>query len=690
MSSCRHCGLPAKAEFCCPGCESVYQLVTSLGLGDYYRNRTEAPGAPPEPVPSSAHYDRPDLQALYADGPGFHLLLDGLHCAACAWLIEHAVERLEGVESARVNYATSRLSVSGSMSLGAVVAAVGALGYRATPYRPDGREGHSDRTLLRRMAVAGFAAGNVMLLAAALYSGASQDEVFSRLFHVASLVLVLPVIFYSAIPFWQGARNALSQRVLTMDVPIALGLGVTFITSTIDTLRDQGPVYFDTVAMFVFVLLIGRYLERLARGRVGSALERLLALQVQIATLEDGSEVPTAELRPGMRVQVGPAGRLPADGTVVAGQAYLDEAMLTGESRPRAVAPGDRVMGGSLDLDGLLLVEVTHSAAEGILTALARRVEEAQSRRAPLQRLADKAARRFLSDVLSLSAVTLALWMMHDPARALEVAVSVLIITCPCALGLATPLVVAVATGRAASRGLLFRGGEALEACRAITTVVLDKTGTLTEGRLTLVGQPDRRWLRLAAAVERCNPHPVGLALLRAWGDEPLPAVDQLESLPGLGVRAVVEGRSVVVGSPRLIPAELESQVLVQVDGQVVAGYDLTDELRPEAREVLERMRARGLKLILASGDRSSNVEEVARRLPLDEAYGSLLPEDKYVLVRRLQASGERVAGGHQSAAQNHRVAAAQQAVSQDPSQERCGVDQRSVRAIHSIGFAII
>lgn len=646
MSSCLHCGLPARQAFCCAGCETVYQLVASLGLEDYYRHRTELPGVPAEPSDSTA-YDRPEISALYADGETYHLLLDGLHCAACAWLIEHAVGRLEGVSRARVNYATSRLAVSGTMSLGAVVKAVGRLGYRATPYRPDLQEWRrvsSDRGLLRRLAVAGLAAANIMMMAIANYAGASQDGYFRNLFDGLSLLLALPVILYAAQPFWKGARGALSQGMLTMDVPICLGLGVTFLTSLVNTLRGRGPVYFDTVSMFVFALLIGRYLERLARGRVSSSLERLLALQVQTARLEDGTEVPVSELQPGARVEVGPATSLPADGLVVQGQAFVDESMLTGESRPREVAPGSQVMGGSVSLDGRLLVEVQHTAQESVLQRLARRVEQAQSQRAPIQRLADRAAQRFLKVVLGLALLTWLLWHGN-----LEVAVSVLIITCPCALGLATPLVVAVATGRGAARGLLFRGGEALEQCRAVTTVVLDKTGTLTEGVLELQGQPDRRWLRLAAAVERSCPHPIGRALVAAWGDEPLPPAHELENLPGLGVRARVEGQAVVVGSPTLLPggppaAAGCTQVLLEVDGQLRACYALTDRVRPEATEVLQRLRARGLKLVLASGDRAEVVAQVAARLPLDEAYGALLPEDKFELVRRLQAQGQRVA----------------------------------------------
>ncbi len=649
---CRHCGLPSSAEFCCAGCEAVNTCIHSLGLDDYYRFRTETPPAPAELPPSAAHYDRSEIAERYAVGDNWHVLLDGLHCAACAWLVEQALQRLEGVREARVNYATSRLKVTGSASLGQVVAAVQALGYRATPYHPDLQErprAEDDRTLLRRLAVAGCAAGNIMLMAAALYSGAAEEEHFEALFHRVSLLLVLPVVLYSAVPFWKGAWNAVKARTLTMDVPIALGLGVTFLASLV------GPaVYYDTVAMFVFVLLIGRYLERLARGRVSSTLERLLCLQVETARLQDGREVPVAELGTGARVLVGPGCRLPADGQVETGRAFVDESMLTGESSPRAVEPGAVVLGGSLNLDGSLLVRVTAVGSQSVLARLARRVEEAQSRRAPIGRLADQAARRFLVVVHSLAALTFLIWQVVDPSRALPVAVSVLIITCPCALGLATPLVVAVATGRAAARGLLFRGGEALEACRAITTVVLDKTGTLTEGRLQLIETVcapgrERELLRLAAAAEQSCPHPLGRSLVAAWGPEVLPAVEDLESLPGLGLRCRVEGHRLAVGSRALVSQGTEQRsgctmVYLEVDGRVEASFALSDTLRPEAGKVVQQLRQRGLKLILASGDAPECVLEVARQLSLDAAHGAMLPEDKHELVRELEARGERVA----------------------------------------------
>ncbi|MEW6280533.1 MAG: heavy metal translocating P-type ATPase [Candidatus Eremiobacterota bacterium] len=664
--SCLHCGLPlpprpVDGSFCCAGCAAVFGLLRDSGLSDYYRFRAEPPMKPAEPREGDHEYlNLPEIYRRYLPpGSGrFCLVLDGLHCAACAWLVEKALASIPRVSQVHVNYATSRLTVEFADEpppLGEIVSRVERLGYRATPYNPELSERprrESDRTLLLRLGVAGFAAGNIMLLASALYSGAEADPAYRDLFHGTSLLLALPVVLYSAVPFWRGALAALKQRTVTMDVPIAIGLGTTFATSLV------GPrAYFDTVAMFVFVLLIGRYLESTSRGRVGATLERLLALQTRTARLVSGREVPVEELVEGDRVEVGPGDRFPADGVVESGRAWVDESMLTGESRPRGVCASEAVSGGTLNLDGRLVVRVTRTGSATALAQIARRVEEAQSQKAPVQRLADGAARRFVAVTLGLAALTLAVWWRFAPDRALEVAFSVLIITCPCALGIATPLVVAVATGRGAARGLLFRGGQALEACRHLTHVVLDKTGTLTRGRLELVRvvtRKDRlRILEMAASVESGCSHPLARALVQAG--RPGPAATDFENLPGLGVRATVEGHRVALGSRALVTGacdldlgdlEVDGHTLVwmEVDGRVEAVLALADTLRPEAAHVLQTLRARGLALTLASGDSPAAVARVARQLGIRDWRGGMLPADKQALVQDLERRGARVA----------------------------------------------
>lgn len=668
----------AERRFCCPACELVFQAIHEAGLGTYYRRREQAPGRPAEEPPPGqfAWLDRLEIGERYlAQRPDgtleASLVLEGLHCAACAWLVERAVGDLEGVEEARVNYATSRLQVRWTREacgLGQVARQVSRVGYRAVPYDPAGQEAarsRDDRDLLLRMGVAGAAAGNTMLLAVALYAGASSDleEPYRTAFHAVSLALSLPVLFYSATPFFRGAWTGLRHGAFTMDVPIALGILVTFLYSLWATLAGQGEVYFDTMANFVFVLLVGRMLERSARGRVSNAVERLLALRPRSAVrvrAGERQEVSVEELIPGDLVEVVPGCAVPVDGRVREGTAWVDESALTGESAPASRGPGDLVAAGVVNRDGVLLVEALRTGNDTALAQIARRIEEAQVRQAPVQRLADRAARWFVGIVLWLAAGTFVLWLPSGAERAMVVAVAVLIITCPCALALATPLAVSVATGRAASRGILFRGGDVLEAARGLTHVILDKTGTATEGVFELrsvLGDP--AGLRVAAALEQRSVHPLARALVGAGLESPPEALD-FRAVPGRGVSGRVEGASWALGNLDFLEgAQVEPALRAQAEvaegqghtviwlareGRVVSAFALADRLRPEAPEVVGWLRSRGLEVLLVSGDRPAPVQAAARALGVEEFHAGVLPQAKEELVRRLQSGGARVA----------------------------------------------
>lgn len=645
--TCRHCGQNSPEEFCCRGCSLAYQLVHSLGLDAYYEWR---PAGEPVADPASLGlYRDPEVaQSLLFEGT-YHCLLDGLHCAACGWLVERALGQLEGLSEVNVNYATQRLSFRPDHAerLVSALERVQQLGYRAIPYDPNRSERprtQADRMLLLRFGVAACAAGNVMLTALALYSGADLDLAYRPLFHRMSFLLTLPVVFFSAVPFWSGAWNALKQRQLTTDVSISLGLGVTFLYSLGAAFMGRQHVYFDTVAMFVFVLLLGRLLEGGARSKAGLAVERLLSLQDHSAWRWNGSdfeEVPADRLRLGDRVQVGAGARVPADGRVVRGLCSVDEAHLTGESQPRAAAPGDTVYGGSLCLDGVLEVELTQLGGTSLLAQVARLVESSQCTPARIQRAADRLAGVLLPLILLLSLATLVL--THNLDRAL----AVLIITCPCALGIATPLVVSLAAGVAARHGLLFRDGTTVETARCVTHVVVDKTGTLTEGRLEMVDGPRDHRLQWAASLEAPCHHPLAASLLRASGQAPDP-VEDWQLVPGQGVEGRIGGtflrlgRAGYLGRPEL-SCDLTC-VWLEADGHLVGRFEFRDQLRPEAGEFVQWLRARGLKVLLASGDRRAVVEKVAAQLGLDDFRAECLPLDKVRLVEELQSQGGVVA----------------------------------------------
>ncbi|MBS2034222.1 cadmium-translocating P-type ATPase [bacterium] len=646
--SCKHCGQDSQgAEFCCRGCQAAYSLVHSLGLDIYYQYRDAS--APVEEAASLALYRDPEVaQGLLFEGE-YHCLLDGLHCAACAWLVERALGQMPGLQSVQVNYSTQRLRFQPESyeQLLPALERVQQLGYRAIPYDPNKNErprARADRMLLMRFGVAASAAGNVMLAALALYSGADLDQAYRPLFQKLSFVLCLPVVFFSAVPFWTGARNALRQRRLTTDVSISLGLGVTFLYSLVATWLGRQHVYFDTVAMFVFVLLLGRLLEGAARSKAGLAVERLLSLQDHSAWCWNGDtyeEIPADRLKLGDRVQVRAGARVPADGRVLSGRCSADESHLTGESQPRWLQPGDSVYGGSLCLDGVLEVELTQLGGTSLLAQVARMVESAQCTPAPIQRAADRLAGVLLPLILLLSALTLVL--THDLDRSL----AVLIITCPCALGIATPLVVSLAAGVAARHGVLFRDGLTIETARQVTHVVLDKTGTLTEGRLQLVDGPQDQRLLWAASLEAPCQHPLAAALRRAC-PEPLLQVEDWQLTAGQGVQGRIGdrfmrlGRAEFLGRPEL--AGDTTSVWLEVDGQISAQFGFQDQLRPEAADFVGYLQSQGLQVWLASGDRAAVAESVARELGIRHVRSQCLPLDKVELLEQLQSTGGVVA----------------------------------------------
>ncbi|MHB2020507.1 MAG: heavy metal translocating P-type ATPase [Candidatus Xenobia bacterium] len=645
--TCQHCGLPARGEFCCSACELVYSAIQDAGLGSYYQRRDALPLQPPRSRRVEG-MNAPQVQARYVRAAGqdcvqADLWLDGLHCAACCWLVEKAVERRPGVLEARVNYSTARLAVTwdpAMLGLGDVMDTVRGVGYTATPRGPAGGRPANHRTLVMRLGVAAFCAGNIMLLAISMYAGDATgiDPAMRSFFRWVSMALATVVVLYPAQLFFTGARAAWRERIMTMDVPISLGILTTYTWSLF-----SNTVYYDTVAMFVFVLLIGRMLEMSAQRRAAGAVEGLLALSPRTATrVHDGTrmEVPVDALVLGDHVEVLPGGRVPVDGMVMEGRSWVNESMWTGEPAAVSRGTGDRVSSGTLAEDGRLLIRAERTGSETALARIAAMVERAQSRRSRLQRLTDRAAAWFVGIVLVLAAGTFAV------THSVMIAVSVLIITCPCALGLATPLAVALASGYGATRGILVRDGDTLEALTGITHVLFDKTGTLTEGALQVVevlsaDVPEA--CRLAAAVEIQSSHPLARAICHTW-DGPLPVPECCETIPGFGMRARVEGHDVCLGStddPRRPHATL---VGLTVDGQHAATFVLQDTLRAEAADVVAALHARGLKVGLLSGDREGAVRAVASAVGIGVWQAGMTPARKAAYIDALQREGARVA----------------------------------------------
>jgi Cu2+-exporting ATPase len=699
--SCFHCGLlippeadfharldEAEREFCCFGCQSVSSAIYEAGLQGYYQRTPEGVllGPPPEPPKDIEIYDFDEVQQEFTTCSGdvrdIHLLVEGIHCAACVWLIERGLQRASGVLSAEVNLASKRLHLrwdNSKSKLSDLIRALARIGYAAVPYDPETAEGairKTNRAMLYRLFFAGFTMMNMMWIAIALYSGANQDE-FRGFFHWMGLLLATPTLLYSGYPFFRGAAGGLRAGHLTMDLPIALGLSVTYAYSLYVTLTNnqQGEVYFDTVTNLTFVILIGRYLEGMFRHQAVSATKRLMELQPRVATvMRDGQEqmTPIRGVKLGDHVLIKPGYKVPVDGVVIEGYSAVDESMLSGESVPVSKTVGAQVSSGTINTSGALLVEVRALLQDTTLSKIIRLVEEAQSSKAPIQRLADTIVPWFVLVTIICATITFFLWNSQDFEIALMAATSVLIITCPCALGMATPMSIAVASGLGAKHGILVKNGLVLETLSKVTHFVFDKTGTLTEGKMSVAqvhvasGAEEREVLRHAAAVERYSEHSVAKAIVAEAEARQLPHRDLVangfHATAGLGVEASVDGQAVLLGSAEWLTQrgvaldatlqarahQLEAQavscVYVAQNGKHTAVIALADRLRSDAKQLVDELRAAGITMTLLSGDRRPVAEAVARQLGGMEVIAEVLPQDKDRVIQRLQQSGAVVA----------------------------------------------
>ena len=564
------------------------------------------------------------------------LELEGMTCAGCATRIERRLNELDGVE-ASVNLATEKATVhydEADVAVGDLIREVEAAGYRASPAGDTHSEGPAD---LLRVRLAAAIALTVPLAAVAMIRPL-QVEGWEWL----ALALATPVVFWAGWPFHRATLANIRHRAVTMDTLISLGTIAAWTWSVVALVAvESADTYFEVAAVITTLILLGRFLESGARRRSGQALRALLELGVREArVLRDGVEVsvPVEELAVGDLFVVRPGEKIATDGVVVQGTSAVDRSLLTGEPLPEDAAPGDGVAGATVNVSGRLVVRATRVGADTALAQIARLVEQAQAGKAPVQRLADRVSAVFVPVVIAISLATLAGWLLAtgDAADAFTAAVAVLIIACPCALGLATPTALLVGTGRGAQLGILIRGPEVLERTRTVTTVVLDKTGTVTEGKIRLAenGLPLEA-LRLAGAVEDASEHPIGRAVAEAarahFGT--LPPVEGFRNVPGRGVTGVVEGHRVEVDRGSVL-----------VDGAAVGRLTVEDTVKPTSAEALAELRALGLAPVLLTGDSEAAARAVATEVGIERVLAGVLPAHKAAEVRRLQESGEVVA----------------------------------------------
>lgn len=702
-STCFHCGLDvpqpqdtytleldgALREFCCIGCKSVCAAIYDAGLQGFYQRTPQGLLLAPPPLPPSDPdlFDLDHVQAEFVSQTGetrsIYLLVEGIHCAACVWLIERTLLKMQGITQACVNLTGKRLNVhwnNDKVKLSDIIRRLGEIGYSAVPYDPEAVTGvlkQQNRALLMRLIFAGFATSNIMLVAIALYSGADKDE-FRQLFHWIGFALATPTLLYSGWHFFRGAWTGIKQLHLTMDVPIVIGTTATYLYSSYVTLAkpETGEVYFDTVINLIFVILIGRFLEGSFKQQAMLSTQRLLDLQPRVATvLRDGMEkvVPVRSVQIGETVLIRPGANIPVDGVVSEGNSAVNEAMLSGESLPVGKQPGDKVSAGTVNGSGMLLVRTECVMKDTALARIIRLVEEALSSKAPIQRIADRVVPWFIFITVLLAITTFFAWLPTSFEAALMAATSVLIITCPCALGMATPLSIAVASGLGARNGILVKNGETMETLSGVSHFVFDKTGTLTQGRLqihqisVLPHLQEQDVLRKVVSLEYYSEHGIAQAIVNDYkvrnaAHADFAEVRDFRNAPGYGVSGIVAGEGVLVGTADWLinnGITLDSKFQQQVDvleqqaiscvhiaiNGVQAGFiALADMLRPDAQATVSNLRSMGMRLTLLSGDRKAVAEAIAAQLGGMKVIAEVRPEEKDQVIRKLQQEGAKIA----------------------------------------------
>ncbi len=708
-SDCFHCGLPVPRgltltvmiegqpqSMCCHGCEAVAQAIINAGHKHFYKVRTSASFTGEDLVPEFLRdmqiYDNPDLQKQFAHQVSdtereISLILGGITCAACIWLNERHIASLPGVVSVQVNYATHRAWLrwdDETTQLSEILQGIHSIGYKALPF--DSSQQHDvqqreSRDQLKRLAVAGIFGMQVMMISVTLYTGAwsGMAKSYEVFFSWLSLLLTLPVMFYSAPVFFRSAWKDITHRQVGMNVPVSLAIGIAFVASAIATVTGEGQLYFDSVVMFVFFLLASRYFEWMARRRGAQSVERLAhALPIMANRLGEGhsqlgdefdsqtERVVATALVVGDQLLIKPGESIPADGKVVQGSSNIDESVLNGESLPVAKTVGGRLIGGSINIDNPLQMVVESVGVDTMLSGIQRMIDKVKLDKSPIAQLADRIASRFIIAVLMIVAGVAVLWFFRSPEHWLEIALASLIVTCPCALSLATPTVISAALSRLQGQGLLVTHGGVLERLDRVTHVVFDKTGTLTQGEPVLShiyndeSIDTNHCLNIASALEAHSEHPLAKAIIKGAAIAKVPHAERLVATdlvnhPGGGLSGIIDGQTYVIGSidfiqqqthwlvPQAWLNEIKSTsataVVMSSADRILSLFTLEDTLRADAADLISSLKQDGKQVILMSGDREPAVQKVAEQVDIDEYYSGFSPQQKMDKVLAMQAN---------------------------------------------------
>ena len=682
-TTCFHCGeaipkgfnatvtIHNKAQpMCCLGCEAVAKTIVENNLTDYYKFRTESAkkSAPliPEDLKRHQLLDDKNLQSEFTyQTDKFHeaiLSVDGISCAACAWLIEQQLHKIKGIIDINVNATTQRATVrwhEDQIKLSDILTAIDRLGYQATPFKASEVEAQNqkkNKNFIKRLGIAGILMMQVMMIAVGLYFGAFSGISDANLIYLrwTSFFLTIPIVFYSAFPFYQGAYNALKIKRLSMDVPVSIAIILAFCASSWATFTQQGEVYFESVSMFTFLLLIGKYLEFRARSRAAEVSANLLKLMPMTATLLiDEQEVFTAakKLKPQDIILIKPGETIPADGVIIEGNSQVNEAMLSGEQLPVSKKVGDKVFSGTINTDGNLIVEVKQASSQTFLSQLIRLSELSQAHKPKLAKLSDTIAQYFVALILCTAIATAIYWSFHLPEEAFWITLSVLVATCPCALSLATPTALTCATTRLNRDGIMIKSAHVMEALPKIDCFAFDKTGTLTTGKFTLkeivIVEPEHyeksQILAIAACLEVHSEHPIALAFAQ-FRDFSVKAT-RVTVNAGYGVEGIIDNVIYKIGKPSWLlknshdelTQHAKAQCVLTCNDKLIAAFYFSDDLRDDAQVVIEHLKINHIKTLMVSGDNQDGCEKVAQQLQLDEVYYQLSAQEKLAIIQQQQ-----------------------------------------------------
>ena len=703
---CFHCGLPVADKLnitvkykekdeamCCYGCQAVAQAIIDSGMDDFYKYRTSTAEKPEEIVPEFLQqlkaYDNSAVQKKFVHKTNdknileASLILEGITCAACVWLNEKHLNSLNGVVSANINYSNHRALVrwdKRKIQLSDILESISRIGYLAHPYDPEQQQRILEKERkqqIKRLGLSGLLGMQVMIFAVAMYTGEwwGIDESFKQNFRWISLLLTIPILLYASSVFFKSAYRDLSNKRVGMDVPVSLGIAIAFSASFIHTIKGSGEVYFDSVAMFTFFLLSARFFEIGSRKQTSEATEALLNLKPAIATrlisyastrsgtdtetntLDQQESVAVTELNIGDFLLVRPGETVPADGIITSGTSSINESLITGESLPVTKHNEDPVIGGSTNTENPLIIQVTKLGEDSVLSSIQRLINEAQTTKPAIAKLADKIASWFVSILLTIAAIVAYYWYNVDAKQWLEITIATLVVSCPCALSLATPAAITAASGQLAKIGLLPKRAHALETLAHATDFVFDKTGTLTEGKivlrkiaLTTNRMDEKQALTIAASLEAGSEHPIARAILDA-NQQTLSAVENLNHTTGLGIQGTINESEWFIGNKEFIQLHSSgtldsdhtntgSEIYLATKEQCHAIFILSDNIRKEAKSLIEQLHRKHKKTHLMSGDNLENAKNISAQLGIQDCQAGLKPEDKLKRVNTLQQQG--------------------------------------------------